>query len=713
MPVVNCQLGQVSEDPKEPCVKFGPFKLRSTLGSDGGAPSTLPNLSTTAYFEQRRKGLRDADEMSPPATTTKKPFMEAGSLGGALVKNAIKSSWTAPSSLGASFMDSQNADEYISKPETGSKAPLRQYQHLSTTPLKRKEPQEGHEPTSSTSKKHTQAVDAKKTHRTLGLTFEDDEESTDVEDGKVSKDPKKAVVIPASASTPPFVSKLPTPKPTERKNKGKGKADAFLSETDTELETEEPMKKNKKAPATAKVVKAPAGDKSRRHTIGGSKSVKPKSGHFGREDDDELTEPEDAGKDSSHKKGFGGRGNSSKRAGGWTNEEDLTEARKTLLKGVTFTISGIQNPERDRVRKTAISMGAYYNPDWTSKCRLLICPFKDTPKIREAKASINSATEGGRRPKEGSVISAVIVVPEFLDKTFEEGRVCEDPRYITWSGGAGPAAGLRMRLGLPVEPELMKTTSASSAGSNFEERSSSNLGRKNPAALKRSQSVVVPASKLNLDEDTDVDEEDSVPISKSAPTKSPHFGRSSTTLSTMSSSSEKSRPPTPRRAFSTAVKIGHFETDDEDKPAASNASSSNSATVGRKLKSPSPEDTNSIRIPVRNLQDVLEIATPPLEPYLDGVSVYFDPDMSTKTYSVLYRYVIAGKGNAADNIETATIACTEKTSDAISAMREMLSRSERSDGTGLESFGGIIVGADWLVACINSKSLVDTSPYEL
>lgn len=43
-----------------------------------------------------------------------------------------------------------------------------------------------------------------------------------------------------------------------------------------------------------------------------------------------------------------------------------------LMKDVTFTISGIQNPERAEMRSLAMKMGAKYKQDWDSSCTHLM-----------------------------------------------------------------------------------------------------------------------------------------------------------------------------------------------------------------------------------------------------------------------------------------------------------------------------------------------------
>uniref|UniRef100_A0A915I8Z2 BRCT domain-containing protein n=1 Tax=Romanomermis culicivorax TaxID=13658 RepID=A0A915I8Z2_ROMCU len=56
-----------------------------------------------------------------------------------------------------------------------------------------------------------------------------------------------------------------------------------------------------------------------------------------------------------------------------------------LFSGVTFVLSGFENPYRSELRDKAIEMGAKYQPDWSSngRCTHLICAFADTPKYNQ------------------------------------------------------------------------------------------------------------------------------------------------------------------------------------------------------------------------------------------------------------------------------------------------------------------------------------------
>ncbi|XP_029155662.1 DNA repair protein XRCC1 [Nylanderia fulva] len=61
---------------------------------------------------------------------------------------------------------------------------------------------------------------------------------------------------------------------------------------------------------------------------------------------------------------------------------------KELFSGTTFSLSGYVNPQRDEIRRKALSMGARYIPDpntTNKKCTYLICAFKNTPKYQQFK----------------------------------------------------------------------------------------------------------------------------------------------------------------------------------------------------------------------------------------------------------------------------------------------------------------------------------------
>ena len=52
------------------------------------------------------------------------------------------------------------------------------------------------------------------------------------------------------------------------------------------------------------------------------------------------------------------------------------------MEGVTFALSGFQNPKRGDLRSMALEMGAKYRPDWGPGCTHLVCAFKNTPKYK-------------------------------------------------------------------------------------------------------------------------------------------------------------------------------------------------------------------------------------------------------------------------------------------------------------------------------------------
>lgn len=66
----------------------------------------------------------------------------------------------------------------------------------------------------------------------------------------------------------------------------------------------------------------------------------------------------------------------------------LKKPFKELFNDVTFSLSGYINPQRDEIRRKALSMGARYIPDpntTNKKCTHLICAFKNTPKYQQFK----------------------------------------------------------------------------------------------------------------------------------------------------------------------------------------------------------------------------------------------------------------------------------------------------------------------------------------
>jgi len=66
----------------------------------------------------------------------------------------------------------------------------------------------------------------------------------------------------------------------------------------------------------------------------------------------------------------------------------LKKSFKELFNDITFSLSGYVNPQRDEIRRKALSMGAKYIPDpntTNKKCTYLICAFKNTPKYLQLK----------------------------------------------------------------------------------------------------------------------------------------------------------------------------------------------------------------------------------------------------------------------------------------------------------------------------------------
>ncbi|XP_035825741.1 DNA repair protein XRCC1 isoform X2 [Aplysia californica] len=54
-----------------------------------------------------------------------------------------------------------------------------------------------------------------------------------------------------------------------------------------------------------------------------------------------------------------------------------------MMAGVTFVLSGFQNPYRGQLRDQALEMGAKYKPDWGRGCTHLVCAFPNTPKYQQ------------------------------------------------------------------------------------------------------------------------------------------------------------------------------------------------------------------------------------------------------------------------------------------------------------------------------------------
>ena len=63
------------------------------------------------------------------------------------------------------------------------------------------------------------------------------------------------------------------------------------------------------------------------------------------------------------------------------------KAKPGVFSGMTFVISGIQNPERGKLRDAVLEHGGQYSGDWKASCTHLITAFMDTPKMDQAKKS--------------------------------------------------------------------------------------------------------------------------------------------------------------------------------------------------------------------------------------------------------------------------------------------------------------------------------------
>jgi len=64
------------------------------------------------------------------------------------------------------------------------------------------------------------------------------------------------------------------------------------------------------------------------------------------------------------------------------------------MRGVTFVLSGFQNPSRGQLRDQAMEMGAKYKSDWGKGCTHLICAFANTPKYKQVAGKGKIVTKG-------------------------------------------------------------------------------------------------------------------------------------------------------------------------------------------------------------------------------------------------------------------------------------------------------------------------------
>ncbi|ORX82595.1 hypothetical protein BCR32DRAFT_292535 [Anaeromyces robustus] len=67
------------------------------------------------------------------------------------------------------------------------------------------------------------------------------------------------------------------------------------------------------------------------------------------------------------------------------SKEKSRKDLSSILRGVNIVISGIENPERGKIRTLALEMGAKYHPKWIDSSTHLICAVKGTPKYNEVK----------------------------------------------------------------------------------------------------------------------------------------------------------------------------------------------------------------------------------------------------------------------------------------------------------------------------------------
>lgn len=78
------------------------------------------------------------------------------------------------------------------------------------------------------------------------------------------------------------------------------------------------------------------------------------------------------------------------------NKENVKITFGSILKGVTFALSGYKNPKRGELRDKAVEMGGIYESDWSAKCTHLVCAFKNTPKFRQVVSKKTSCIVGDK-----------------------------------------------------------------------------------------------------------------------------------------------------------------------------------------------------------------------------------------------------------------------------------------------------------------------------
>ena len=64
-------------------------------------------------------------------------------------------------------------------------------------------------------------------------------------------------------------------------------------------------------------------------------------------------------------------------------KSDSTLSYEKIMEGVIFAISGYVNPDRVRIRDTALKMGAKYERDINTNVTHLICAVANTPKYNQ------------------------------------------------------------------------------------------------------------------------------------------------------------------------------------------------------------------------------------------------------------------------------------------------------------------------------------------
>ncbi|KAJ3104983.1 hypothetical protein HDU96_008746 [Phlyctochytrium bullatum] len=404
-----------------------------------------------------------------------------------------------------------------------------------------------------------------------------------------------------------------------------------------------------------------------------------------------------------------------------TREADDSEKRRAkVLSGVRFAISGLQNPARDQIRRQAIAMGARYEPNYSPSCRLLVCPFADTPKIREAKAAV-LASVGKPGGKE---VRVVVVLPEFVERCWKDGELCGDKECVTWTSreavakGGGGGAGRRGArlwelLGLP-------------APARVEEDDVGEGSSRGKAQARRGER----RDQDEDDGDTDVDDED-------ADERPPRV------VARKHAGGDRGIPSNPpiRRAHTDlpAPRSGERARRGEDEDEEDGRGVRRHV---RRIMSPEAEGDGKEEEEEDVVMDAEEeeahvkamfgdVKLGYRKNLLEGVSVYLDPALAQGTADFLRKCIASAGGKEAVSSAMATVGMTLRGRGGLKRLRERAWRRfwggeegvEAAEGGGgkkaeeeedrFAGFGGAMVSPAWLAGCLEARAVVDALPFAL